>query len=225
MSGKSKNEPFAMLPRGLLESLSWRSLSIHSRRLLDYLILEHMRHGGKNNGRLLAPQRQLIAFGIHAHFVATAIKDAERVGVLDCKRGVGRRPSLYGLTWLPRAPGEPPTDRWRQCEAAAIALIAERKRAKTRPRSAAARAKVQSLRMHALCSENDYQSAVTKQVKSSQSACITREAKVHALSRISYQGEAQHGLGNGAAGAPQPARPAASRRGSSLVRLPLKPNR
>ena len=90
---KARGEAFAKLPRDLLESTAWRSLSIHARRLIDFLLIEHMRHRGRENGRLLAPRRQLIAFGVHAHFVSAAIEETERVGLVDCKRGVGRAPA------------------------------------------------------------------------------------------------------------------------------------
>ena len=129
---KAKGEAFAKLPRDLLESTAWRSLSIHARRLIDFLLIEHMRHGGRENGRLIAPRRQLIAFGIHAHFVSAAIEEAELVGLVDCKRGVGRAPNTYGLTWLPR--GDPPAHRWRNHEATAAEVIAIRKSRKTRKR-------------------------------------------------------------------------------------------
>jgi hypothetical protein len=103
-------EPFVMLPRDLLQSASWRSLSIHARRLIDFLMLEHLRHGGRQNGYLIAPRRHLAAFGIHVHFISTAIAEAERIGIVDCIRGQGRAPSRYTLTWLPRANGEEPTN-------------------------------------------------------------------------------------------------------------------
>lgn len=128
---KSTSEAFAKMPRDLLESTAWRSLSIHARRLIDFLLIEHLRHRGRENGRLFAPRRQLETFGIAAHFVSTAIEETERVGLVDCRRGIGRRPNVYGLTWLPRG-DEPPTHRWRQHEITAKQVMADRKAAKTR---------------------------------------------------------------------------------------------
>jgi len=108
-----KGEAFVKLPRDVLESASWRLLSINARRFLDFLMIEHMRHGGRRNGFLLAPYRQLYAFGIGAHFVNDAIEEVERAGLMDCKRGTGRRPNYYTLTWLPLADGAAPNNRWR----------------------------------------------------------------------------------------------------------------
>jgi hypothetical protein len=104
---------FVMLPRDLLESAAWRGLGINARRFVDFLMVEHMRQGGKHNGFLLAPRRQLWDFGIGSHFVSGAIAEADRAGLVDCRRGTGRRPNYYTLTWLALANGSAPADRWR----------------------------------------------------------------------------------------------------------------
>jgi hypothetical protein len=108
-----KGETFVKLPRDLLESSAWRGLSINARRLLDFLMIEHLAHAGKENGFLVAPRRQLEAAGIGARHISPAIDEAIEVGLLDCKRGVGRRPSTYALTWLPMRAGSEPSNRWR----------------------------------------------------------------------------------------------------------------
>jgi hypothetical protein len=122
-------EPFIMLPRGLLASKAWQSTSIHTRRLIDHLLLEHMRHGGQKNGFLVAPRRQL---GIDNHFISGAVKDAEYVGLIDCARSKGRAPNRYALNWLPLADGTEPTNRWQHCDQQAMEVVALRKLAKTR---------------------------------------------------------------------------------------------
>ena len=92
---------FIMLPRELVEGDAWRGLGINARRLLDFLMIEHLRHGGKHNGYLLAPQRQLYEFGIGAHFVTAAIDEVERAGLVTCERGAGKRPRMApgGQSW------------------------------------------------------------------------------------------------------------------------------
>jgi hypothetical protein len=169
---KAKAQPFVMLTRELSASHAWRALSINARRFVDFLMLEHMRQGGRRNGRLLAPQRQLIAYGIHANFVGAAIDEVERLGLVDCRRGIGRRPSEYGLTWLPLVDG-PASNSWRHAATAATNIIEARKAAKTRVTSGRMPPKVQSQEMHALCADNTPQSAVTKPVKPPQSAVTT----------------------------------------------------
>jgi hypothetical protein len=73
-----------------------------------------MRRAGKANGLLLAPRRQLWAAAIGNHQVSPAIEETERLGLVDCRRGVGRQPSVYALTWLPLADGSEPSNRWRR---------------------------------------------------------------------------------------------------------------
>jgi hypothetical protein len=124
-------EPFVMMPRSLLESPAWRALGIHARRLVDFLLIEHLSHGGRHNGALVAPRRQLESFGIGSHFISAAVAEAEHVGVIDHIRGVGRAPSRYALTWLPMG-DTPPTHRWRACQEAAEAIKAQKVKAKTR---------------------------------------------------------------------------------------------
>jgi hypothetical protein len=105
--------PFTKSYLDVLESDAWHYLGINARRFVDFLVIENMRRGGKQNGRLLAPRQQLEEFGIGARHISTAIDDVMRVGLVDCRRGVGRQPSLYTLTWLPLSDGTLPSDRWR----------------------------------------------------------------------------------------------------------------
>ena len=75
-----------------LDSPAWRSRSIHCRRLIDFLEIEHLRHGGADNGSLLATYNQLEAFGIGRRFIFGAIREAEQRGpvVVECggRKGV-----------------------------------------------------------------------------------------------------------------------------------------
>lgn len=113
MQGPPKGKPWIWVSLDMVGSEGWRSLTISGRRLLDFLMVEHMQHGGKENGRLLAPRRQLEAFGISSHLVSAAIGDVDDRGFVDVKRGEGRRPSTYALTWLPLHDGTEPSNRWR----------------------------------------------------------------------------------------------------------------
>ena len=86
-------------------------MSINARRFMDFLMIEHMRHAGKANGALLAPRRQLEKSGIGSHHVSPAIEECIQAGFVDCRRGVGRHPSTYALTWLPFGDGSAPSNR------------------------------------------------------------------------------------------------------------------
>jgi hypothetical protein len=112
MSGK---EQFVKLPRDLLSSPAWQAQSINCRRLIDFLMFEHMRCGGKKNGLLVAPRRQLCAAGINnGDRVTEAINEAEQLGLIDIERGDRRRPNRYALTWLPLYDDTAPCNRWRE---------------------------------------------------------------------------------------------------------------
>jgi hypothetical protein len=119
--GPPPGEPWVWFTRELLNSDAWRALGLNARRFIDFLLIEHMKHGGKANGRLVAPWRQLRKFGIGDHFIAAAVEQCEQVGLVDCRRGVGRRPTLFSLTWLPRCDGAPPSNRWRTYQTEIIA--------------------------------------------------------------------------------------------------------
>ena len=75
--------PWVWQSRALRQSAAWRSAGINARRFIDFLLLEHMKHGGQANGRLKAPQRQLEKFGIGARYVIGAIREAEDLGLVD----------------------------------------------------------------------------------------------------------------------------------------------
>jgi hypothetical protein len=109
-----KVEPFVKLPRDLIESDAWKVQSLTCRRLIDFLMLEHMAHGGKENGALVATRRQLEDFGLRRNSIAGAIREAERLGLAHCDHGGHRVASRFTLTWLPHHDGGPPSNRWRE---------------------------------------------------------------------------------------------------------------
>lgn len=108
-----KQRPFTKSYLDVIQSDAWHYLGINARRFVDFLVIEHMRHGGARNGQLLAPRQQLEEYGIGARHISAAIDEVVRVGLVDCTRGVGRQPSTYTLTWLPLGDGSAPSDRWR----------------------------------------------------------------------------------------------------------------
>ncbi len=112
-NGPPKDQPWVWQTRALRASDAWRSQSINCRRLIDFLLLEHMSHGGKENGKLHAPERQLRNFGIGAQYIADVVREAEELGLVDCHRGGMRIATRYALTWLALHDGTPASNRWR----------------------------------------------------------------------------------------------------------------
>ncbi|HEX4570363.1 MAG TPA: hypothetical protein VH184_08055 [Dongiaceae bacterium] len=113
MNRPPPDEPFVWLTRELLASAAWRSMSINGHRVLYFLMREWMGKAGRENGRLKAPHRQLEASGIGARLVADAIREVEKLGLVECNRGGMRVATTYALTWLPLHDGTPASNRWR----------------------------------------------------------------------------------------------------------------
>lgn len=119
---KQQGEPFVMIPLRLLESEAWRALSINGRRLIDRLMVDHMRHRGKANGSLLAPYDQLVKIGITRRLIGDTIEETTRLGLVECRRGYGRSPNRFALTWLPFQDGTEPSNRWKSFETPAVVV-------------------------------------------------------------------------------------------------------
>jgi len=104
-NGKAKIESvegFVKLPRHVVDQIIAARLSLAAWRLLVFLIRELLRHGGRDNGQLEAPYRQLVAIGISSALIDSAIRELEGAGLVRCLRGRRRNPNLFELTWLPR---------------------------------------------------------------------------------------------------------------------------
>ena len=76
-----------------------------------------MRHGGRGNGKLKAPHRQLVALGVAPRKVTGCIRDLEELGLIECQRAGMRTATRYALTWLPCFDGKPPSNAWRNYRA------------------------------------------------------------------------------------------------------------
>src|SRR5689334_15062718 len=86
-NGPPPDEPWIWLTRSMLESDAFRALGINARRVLDFLQLEHMAHAGQENGRLFAPYRQLVLFGIPRSEISGAIEQLEALGFIEVVKG------------------------------------------------------------------------------------------------------------------------------------------
>src|SRR5262249_12706559 len=74
-------------------------LSAAAWRVLVFLMRELLRHGGKDNGQLKAPHRQLVSFGVSASLVSSAIKELEAAGLVRCHRKGRRVANPFELPW------------------------------------------------------------------------------------------------------------------------------
>jgi hypothetical protein len=116
------------VPRDLLNSPAWLTMSHQCRKLVDGLMAEHADHAGLENGNLMAPYNLLQARGMRRGNILNAIIEAEALGLADPTRGVrsyGSRkaPSRYRLTWLGTPDGLTPTNEWKSIKTAAEAKM------------------------------------------------------------------------------------------------------
>jgi hypothetical protein len=116
----------------ILESPAWQVLSQSARRLLDRIEVEHMQHGGAENGRLPVTFDDFERYGIHRHSIAPAIRECEVLGFIEItRRGRAgnaefRTPHHFRLTYLPSMAREPATNEWRKIETLEEAKIKSR---------------------------------------------------------------------------------------------------
>jgi hypothetical protein len=122
--GPPKGQPWVWKTSELIVSASWKMASINTRRLIDFLEIEHREHGGRENGRLMATYDQLVDFGLTRSEISNAVAEAEFLGLISVKRG-GRwadtnQPSIYRLTYYASYDFAPPTNDWKKKTTEAI---------------------------------------------------------------------------------------------------------
>ena len=101
--GPPKDRGWVWQTTEMMFSPAWKAMGINTRRLIDFLEIEHRNHAGIENGNLMATYDQLVDFGISRSEISRAVKEAEYLGFIDVKRG-GRwadtnQPSVYRLTF------------------------------------------------------------------------------------------------------------------------------
>jgi len=115
--------PYFQFPLELIGSVVLAALSLGARRVLDRLIVEHLKNAGKENGRFTVSYTQLGAHaGVHQKDVAGALAELVDLGLLviqhgERPKGAARsRPNCYRLTFLPDYEGVWPSKEWRRFE-------------------------------------------------------------------------------------------------------------
>jgi hypothetical protein len=128
--------------RSMLESPAYRALSLLARRVLARLELEHLRHGGRDNGRLICSYAQLMEYCCTTDKpgIANALYELKGAGFIDFKPGkVGpasdRVPNEYRLTYIPVSDDTPATNDWAAIETIEEAQAVVREFGKRRGRS------------------------------------------------------------------------------------------
>src|SRR5262249_18705660 len=80
--GPPKGQAWIWHTLELRQSPAWRALSLNERRLLDRLEIEHMRHGGTENGNLGVSKEQFAEFGVSRRLVSSVVAHLVALGLL-----------------------------------------------------------------------------------------------------------------------------------------------
>ncbi len=121
---KHYNGQFLGRTREMLKSPAFRGLSLTALRILARLEIEHMDHGGRDNGKLAVTYVDFMEYGVRGRrHIKPAIDELVDAGFIEITRKgrAGnrefRQPSLYRLTYV-HTNTAGPTDEWRQRQAA-----------------------------------------------------------------------------------------------------------
>lgn len=131
---KLPSDQFLALPRNLLESPVMRVISAPALRALFRLCVEHLAHGGAENGNLCVTHQQFITVGVGRNTVKGALIELEALGLIEMvvqggrSYGDTRLPSRFRLTF-PQGRKCDPTHDWFAVrdEADALRRVAEAK--------------------------------------------------------------------------------------------------
>lgn len=95
-----QGESFGWLTLSMMKSAAYRVLSPAARKVLDRIHIEHLEHGGRENGRLKVTHRDLKKAGVQQRRIPGAIAEVEALGW--AKRTYRGRPISGKITALRR---------------------------------------------------------------------------------------------------------------------------
>jgi hypothetical protein len=120
-------EGWISYPRSMLESPAFQMLSYTAIRIMHRIEIEHLAHGGAENGRLIVTYDQLAKLGIDRKAIAPAIRELTALGLLEVTEtghagaaGDGKA-NRFRLTYVNVKSGEQPTNEWRRVDTTEIA--------------------------------------------------------------------------------------------------------
>jgi len=100
----------------LLESAAYSSLSLNARKAWDRLLIEHMGHNRRHNGKLMVTHEQFISYGVTAEYVGDALDELDFKGLVRITRGRAgngtSHPSIFRLTFDGDCEGAAATNEW-----------------------------------------------------------------------------------------------------------------
>lgn len=106
----------------MLLSPAWSLAPQPLRKIIERLEIEHLRHGGYENGNLYVNYLQFVAAGISKKTIRPAITLGQQLGLIQCilddnPKADIRGANRYRLTFVPAKGKREPTDDWKKITA------------------------------------------------------------------------------------------------------------
>lgn len=98
---------------------AWQKAPRPLKKIIERLEIEHLRHGGFNNGELYVSYLQLVDFGLSKRSIKPVLQLGEDLGLIEviqrdeAVQGDIRPANAYRLTYVPAKGKENPTDEWK----------------------------------------------------------------------------------------------------------------
>jgi hypothetical protein len=152
----------------MLISPPWRVLKDVERRVLERIEIEHMQHGGVENGNLIVRKEDFVGWGIDPNAVAPSLRVLDRLGLnqIEVRGAAGnaeqRRAHRFRLTYVDNRSGLQPTDEWKKIETLEEAeAIAEAARAEKNSRAVALGKRSQKIKSRSRIADGPSQEKLT----------------------------------------------------------------
>ncbi|WP_245445052.1 hypothetical protein [Pseudaminobacter soli (ex Li et al. 2025)] len=131
----------------LLISPAWRAAPRPLRNVLERLEIEHLRHGGFNNGELYVSYLQFVEFGVSKRSIKPTLELGQKLGLLEVIQEAEnhlndiRAANAYRLTYVPAKGKSGPTDEWKAITEARAQVLLEAYRTEDKAAASATKKK------------------------------------------------------------------------------------
>lgn len=118
----------------MLRSPAWQSMPRPLYKIIERLEIEHLAHGGQENGHLYVPFSQFERYGVSKRRIRRLLELGQDLGLVEVLRDPSatnwdiRPPNAYRLTYVPARSQRLPTDEWRSISKERAATLLERYR-------------------------------------------------------------------------------------------------
>ena len=133
------NMAWCWLTSELINSLAWRSMSVNCLKLTLRLLLEHINHGGLENGRLVCTYKDFQEYGLTRNKIRPAIEEADFLGLVKHQRGerifAKNQPNSYRITFYGTSEARDPTNEWKRMTQERLEAFREKRKEQEKKRT------------------------------------------------------------------------------------------